>query len=98
MEIFLISAVAISIFVMGVSVGAILEHRIASARHHVHHVDAEIIELEPYYPLEESGDTECYQRMHQHTPVDLELLDPDATLDIPVYDELIKQRSHRQIQ
>jgi|TARA_R110002074_G_scaffold375442_1_gene552146 hypothetical protein len=84
LEAFLVSAVSISLFALGIGVGAIIENRLARSQ--------PLTAVEEYPAAEEHGYEYCQEqdfvRVDSPTPVDFEWMDPDETLEIPAYEKL----------
>jgi len=91
METLLITAVTISVFLLGISVGAILENRLTRNRKQYIMRTTEELSRETIEEISISlaEKVECFIR--NPTYVDYEVQDPDQTMDIPVYESLTKE-------
>ncbi len=77
LETFLICAVSLALFAMGISVGALIENRRLRSI------------IEKSYQEEIDHPIQVVTRVNNDTPIDFEWADPDATLEIPAYDRLV---------
>ncbi len=98
METLLITAATISVFLLGVSTGAILENRLT--RNRVERDVEEIKEVgrETIKEISISLADQINSIVRNSTLVDYQTSDPDQTLEIPVYEEELWQRKQRNLE
>tara|TARA_R100000008_G_scaffold74358_1_gene53146 strand:+ start:109 stop:408 length:300 start_codon:yes stop_codon:yes gene_type:complete len=98
METLLITAVTISVFLLGVATGAILENRLAACKREYVTQTKEELSRETIEELSISlaEKVECIVR--NPTCIDYSVQDPDQTLEIPAYEEELWQRKIKSLE